>query len=93
MKITLFTSGSTKEPKKITHNNMLEHIKRSVKELDLKPFDKVLDVFPANVIAHYTVTAQPAIYAGAHLITTKFDPFEYLKLFNEFKTNRYSINS
>lgn len=91
MSITLFTSGSTKEPKQITHNDMLVHIKRSVREMDLRSSDVVLDVFPANVIAHYTITAQPAIYAGAHLISANFDPYNYIKLFNEFKPTIISL--
>lgn len=91
MKTTLFTSGSTKEPKQITHDDMLIHIKRSVDEIGLKSDDIVLDVFPANVIAHYTVTAQPAIYAGAHLISSSFDPYQYIRLFNEFKPTYISL--
>lgn len=91
MKISLFTSGSTKEPKQITHDDMLLHIKRSVKEIDLKKTDRVLDVFPANVIAHYTITAQPAIYAGCHLISTNFNPYSYVKLFNEYQPTIISL--
>ena len=91
MKNTLFTSGSTKKPKQITHDNMLTHIKRSVDEIGLKSDDIVLDVFPSNVIAHYTVTAQPAIYAGAHLISSSFDPYQYIRLFNEFKPTYISL--
>lgn len=91
MKTTIFTSGSTKKPKQITHNDMLPHIKRSVDEIGLKSDDIVLDVFPSNVIAHYTVTAQPAIYAGAHLISSSFDPYQYIRLFNEFKPTYISL--
>lgn len=91
MKTTLFTSGSTKKAKQITHNDMLIHIKRSVEEIGLKRDDIVLDVFPSNVIAHYTVTAQPAIYAGAHLISSSFDPYQYIRLFNEFKPTYISL--
>ena len=85
MKVTLFTSGSTKEPKQITHNDMLTHIKRSVDEIGLRSDDVVLDVFPSNVIAHYTITAQPALHAGAHLITSAFDPYQYIRLFKEYR--------
>jgi long-subunit acyl-CoA synthetase (AMP-forming) len=91
MRITLFTSGSTKEPKQITHDDMLIHIKRSVKETGLSRHDRVLDIFPSNVIAHYTITAQPAIYAGSHLITANFDPYNYIKLFKEFKPTFISL--
>jgi long-subunit acyl-CoA synthetase (AMP-forming) len=91
MKVTLFTSGSTKEPKQVSHDNMLVHVKRSVKETGLGPRDRVLDVFPSNVIAHYTITAQPALYAGAHLVSANFDPYNYIKLFKEFKPTFISL--
>jgi len=91
MKLTLYTSGSTKEPKQVFHTDMLSHIKRSVKEIGLTSSDIVLDVFPANVIAHYTVTAQPAIAAGAHLISMQFDPYKYVKLFNEYRPTYISL--
>lgn len=91
MSITLFTSGSTKEPKKVTHKDILFHIKRSIKEIDLTSSDRVLDVFPTNVIAHYTITAQPAIYAGAHLISANFDPYNYIKLFQEYQPTFISL--
>ena len=91
MKLTLYTSGSTKEPKQVFHTDMLSHIKRSVKEIGLTASDIVLDIFPANVIAHYTVTAQPAIAAGAHLISMQFDPYKYIKLFNEYRPTYISL--
>lgn len=83
--LTLFTSGSTKEPKQITHRNINIYIHRSVKEIGLTKSDVVLDVFPANVIAHYTVTAQPALAVGAHLITANFEPYNYIRLFKEYQ--------
>jgi long-subunit acyl-CoA synthetase (AMP-forming) len=64
---------------------MLTHIKRSVAEIGLRSDDVVLDVFPSNVIAHYTITAQPALHAGAHLITSAFDPYQYIRLFKEYR--------
>ena len=85
MKITLFTSGSTSHPKQVTHEDLLPHIKRSVEEIGLRKDDIVLDVFPANVIAHYTVTAQPAIMVGAHLVSFNFDPYTYIRLFKEYQ--------
>lgn len=91
MKTTLFTSGSTTEPKKVTHNDMLIHIKRSVTELGLNQFSTFLDVYPANVIAHYTITAQPALHAGSHLITLNFEPYNYIKIFKEFRPTHISL--
>ena len=91
MRIVLYTSGTTKEPKLIEHSDMLTHVKRSVNEIDLKSYDTVLDVFPANVIAHYTVTAQPAIYASARLITSSFEPYNYIRLFRRFSPSVISL--
>jgi long-subunit acyl-CoA synthetase (AMP-forming) len=91
MKVTLFTSGSTKEPKQITHRDMNTHIQRSIKEIGLTKSDTVLDVFPSNVIAHYTVTAQPALTAGAHLITANFEPYNYIRLFKEYQPTFISL--
>lgn len=85
MKLTLFTSGSTKEPKQVTHKNMLPYIQASLDETKLTADDVVLDVFPSNVIAHYTITSQPALAAGAHLISANFDPYTYIRLFNEYR--------
>lgn len=85
MQVTLFTSGSTKEPKQVNHSNIDKYVNNAINEIELSSKDIVLDVFPANVIAHYTVTAQPALKAGAHLITAQFDPYNYINLFNEYR--------
>lgn len=89
--ITLFTSGSTKEPKLVFHENIEDHVQRSVKEIGLTKYDRVLNVFPANVIANYTVTAVPALTAGSHLFTTNFEPFSYIKIFKEFQPTFISL--
>jgi acyl-coenzyme A synthetase/AMP-(fatty) acid ligase len=91
MKVTLFTSGSTADPKKILHENIERYVKNSIDEIGLTSKDIVLDVFPANVIAHYTVTAQPALTAGAHLISLNFDPYNYIKIFNEYRPTYISL--
>ena len=82
--VTIFTSGSTQEPKNISHswNDMEKHIDRAIKEIGLTTKDKVLDVFPGNTIAHYTVTAMPSMKAGCELFTASFDAYSYIKLFN-----------
>lgn len=84
MRITLYTSGSTKEPKQVFHDDLTVHIKRTIDEIGLSSSDRVLDIFPANVIAHYTVTALPALTSGAELISSTFDPYSYIRLFKEF---------
>lgn len=91
--ITLFTSGSTKEPKLISHDRyeLGKHINRSVKEIGLTSKDIVLDVFPANVIAHYTVTAIPALEAGSHLVSAVFDPYSYINLFKKYQPTFISL--
>lgn len=91
MNVTLFTSGSTKEPKQVHHSDLTPHIQRSIKEIGLTSKDRVLNVFPSNVIANFTVTAMPAITAGAHLITANFEPFNYIKLFKEFQPTYISL--
>lgn len=89
--ITLFTSGSTKEPKLVHHANISQHVERSIKEIGLTSADRVLNVFPANVIANYTVTALPALTVGAHLFTTNFEAFSYIRIFKEFKPTYISL--
>ena len=89
--LTLYTSGSTKEPKLVHHSDIEKHVKRSIREIGLTPSDRVLNVFPANVIATYTVTALPAITAGSHLFTSLFDPFTYVKIFREFQPTYTSL--
>lgn len=91
--LTLFTSGSTKEPKEIKHS--WEYIKscalRTICEVGLTKDDLVLDVFPGNTIAHYTVTAIPAMWSGATLITANFDPYNYIRLFNQHQPTYISL--
>ena len=89
--ITLFTSGSTKEPKLVYHEDITQHVARAIKEIGLTKHDRVLNVFPANVIANYTVTAVPAQTVGAHLFTTNFEPFSYIKIFKEFQPTYISL--
>jgi long-subunit acyl-CoA synthetase (AMP-forming) len=91
MPLTLYTSGSTKEPKQVFHPSIDYHISRSLKETQLSASDIVLDVFPSNVIAHYTITAQPALAVGAHLISANFEPYNYIKLFKEFQPTFISL--
>lgn len=91
--ITLFTSGSTKEPKQILHS--WESLKlsalRSIKEIGLRKDDIVLDVFPGNTIAHYSVTAAPAMWAESKLISANFEPYTYIKLFNQYRPTYISL--
>jgi acyl-coenzyme A synthetase/AMP-(fatty) acid ligase len=56
-----------------------------VDQLALTDKDTVLNVFPSNVIAYYTITAGPAQAVGARLITANFDPYNYIKLFNQYR--------
>lgn len=89
--ITLYTSGSTDEPKKVTHKDIKKYAEQSVREIDLSSKDIVLDVFPANVIAHYTVTALPALLSGAHLISANFNAYNYINLFNKIRPTYISL--
>lgn len=85
MSLTLLTSGTTKLPKKIVHSwqYINKAIQRSINEISLTSNDIVLDVFPANTIAHYTVTAMPAYSVRAQLISAKFEAIDYLQRFNQ----------
>jgi fatty-acyl-CoA synthase len=87
MSLTLLTSGTTKSPKQILHswNYIDQCIQHSIEEIGLNSNDIVLDVFPANTIAHYTVTAMPAFRSKAQLISAKFEPTEYIKMFNQHR--------
>lgn len=83
--ISLYTSGTTKAPKKVIHswqsiNTAIEH---SIAEIGLTSNDTVLDVFPANTIAHYTITAMPAYKVDATLVSAKFEANNYIKIFKE----------
>lgn len=87
MGLTLLTSGTTKPPKTIEHQwNYIERcVQASITEIGLTSSDIVLDVFPGNTIAHYTVTAMPAYRAGAKLISAKFEAIDYLQKFNQYR--------
>jgi long-subunit acyl-CoA synthetase (AMP-forming) len=95
MSITLLTSGSTDEPKEVTHS--WEYIEqcadKSIKEIKLTSEDRVLDVFPGNTIAHYTITAYPAKKAGAHLYTANFNPYRYIEYFKKIQPTYISLIS
>jgi acyl-coenzyme A synthetase/AMP-(fatty) acid ligase len=85
--LTLFTSGSTDEPKRVTHSweYINQSAKLSAKEIGLTKDDIVLDVFPANTIAHYTITAFPAYISGAQLVSANFNALTYPTLFSSVK--------
>lgn len=85
--LTLLTSGSTDEPKIITHTwkYINKYADRSIKEIKLTSNDIVLDVFPGNTIAHYTITAYPAFRSGAQLHTATFSPYEYIEQFKRIQ--------
>jgi long-subunit acyl-CoA synthetase (AMP-forming) len=91
--LILYTSGSTKEPKEVIHSweNIYRYAHNSIDEMQLSNKDIVLNVFPANVIANYTITALPAQLAGAKLISANFDPYTYIKLFNKYRPTVISL--
>ena len=91
--LILQTSGSTSTPKEISHSwEWLDYrMQQSIDEIKLTDKDIVLDVFPSNVIAHYTVTAGIAKKVGARLITTTFNPYSYCTLFNKYRPTYVSL--
>jgi len=92
-KLILHTSGTTKDPKEIVHSweSLRSCALRSIKEISLNKKDIVLDVFPGNTIAHYTVTAMPAQWAGAQLVSANFEPYSYIRLFNKYQPTYISL--
>ena len=85
--LVLYTSGSTKEPKEISHDKYSISLmaKRSVDALALTKDDIVLNVLPSNVIGYYSVLSLPSLYVGATFITSNFDPYQYLRIFNKYR--------
>lgn len=85
--LILYTSGSTNGSKLVKHDSNAINlmVSRAVAELNLTKDDIVLNVLPNNVIGYYSITGLPAIYTGCTLISTVFEPYEYLKLFNMYK--------
>jgi long-subunit acyl-CoA synthetase (AMP-forming) len=53
--------------------------------------DTVLNIFPSNVIAHYTISALPAQLSSAKLISANFDPYTYTKLFNTYRPTHIAL--
>ena len=85
--LTLYTSGSTDEPKEVTHtwDQIKDWALKSIDEIGLSDEDRVLDVFPNNTIAHHTITAFPAFLSGAQCWKTNFSAYTYPELFNRVK--------
>jgi long-subunit acyl-CoA synthetase (AMP-forming) len=91
--LTLYTSGSTDEPKIVTHSwqYIKQCAKATIKEIGLTKNDRVLNVFPANTIAHYCITAFPASLSGAQLVSSDFNAYAYSKLFVSVKPTVISL--
>jgi acyl-coenzyme A synthetase/AMP-(fatty) acid ligase len=85
--LTLYSSGSTDRPKTVTHSHVIieSMIIRTINELKLTKSDIVLNFMPHNVIAYYCITGLPSIVIGCKLITIQFDPYEFIKVFNEHR--------
>lgn len=91
--ITLYTSGSTDEPKEITHSwdYIDKCANRSIQEIQLTKNDVVLDVFPANTIAHWTITAYPSRLSGAQYVCSNFTPYTYIEAFKRLKPSYIAL--
>lgn len=93
MFLLLNTSGSTDQPKKVKHS--WDYIRKcalaSAKEIQLTNEDRVLDVFPSNTIAHYTITAYPALLKKASLYSMQFNPYDYIDMFNTIQPSVISL--
>lgn len=94
-KLTIYTSGSTRESKVVTHDwdVIKSAAERSIKLLNLTSDSRVLNLLPNNVIGFWTLTAYPAMLVNANLVNMVFDPYQFIKTFNEFRpTNLGMIN-
>lgn len=85
--LILYTSGSTDEPKEVelSWDFIDERQRVSIKELELTKDDVVLNVLPSNVIGYYSVLCLPALSVGATFVTSNFDPYQYIKIFNKYR--------
>ena len=85
--LTLFTSGTTQAPKKISHSwkYIDECADATIKEIGLHGDDIILGCLPPNTIAHYTITAYPAQRAKADYFSMKFESHEWIRKFKEVK--------
>lgn len=91
--LTIYTSGSTRESKEVTHdwdviNNAAQ---RSIELLNLTSDSRVLNIIPFNTIGFWTLTAYPAMLVKANLINMMFDPYQYIKTFNKFKPTHIGL--
>lgn len=91
--LTLYTSGSTDEPKQITHSwdKIHECARASIKEIGLTKNDVVLDVFPSNTIAHWTITAFPSVLSGAQYVCSNFTPYTYIQAFKRLQPSYIAL--
>jgi len=91
--IFLYTSGSTDTPKKIFYswNTLKKHAARTVKEIQITEKDIILSVFPANTIAHWTITSYPSQLANATLYQCAFNPFQFVEDFKRISPTIISL--
>jgi len=85
--LTLFTSGTTGDPKLVCHSaeNMSLYSSIAAATIGLTSRDRVLNVLPSHTIGYHVVTAGAAAWAGAELLSAQFDPYTWVKLFREFQ--------
>lgn len=93
MSITLYTSGSTDQPKEVTHSwkYINQCANDSIQEIGLNEDDVVLDVFPANTIAHWTITAYPSVLSGAQYVCSNFTPYTYIEQFKRIQPSYIAL--
>ena len=85
--LILYTSGSTGPAKRVEHSWEFIQIcaKKTIKEQGLCEQDRVIDVFPHNTIAHWTLGALPAFLAGAEYHSMKFTAKFFIEKFKEVR--------
>jgi len=86
-KFVIYTSGSTGLSKEISHDwDVIDAAaQRSIKLLNLTSDSRVLNIVPFNTIGFWTLTSYPAMLVKANLINMAFEPYQYIRAFNEFR--------
>ena len=85
--LILHTSGSTGPAKRVAHKweFIRECALKTIKEQGLSSHDRVIDVFPHNTIAHWTLSALPAFLSGAEYHSMKFEAASFIAKFKDIK--------
>lgn len=82
---TFKTSGSTGEPKTITHDDLTGYAYNACGLYHYTHRDRVLNLYPVDSIAHKTLTAGPMKLLGGENIDLAWNPYSFCKTFKMFE--------